>query len=50
MMGEKVETPFIVNLKCSENVMTERILERGKSSGRADDNLQSIIKRFRVYN
>ena len=50
MMGEKVETPFIINLECSEKVMTERILERGKSSGRTDDNLESILKRFRVYN
>ncbi len=50
MMGEKVDTPFIINLECSEKVMTERILERGKFSGRTDDNLESILKRFRVYN
>ena len=28
--------------------MLERLLERGKTSGRADDNAESIIKRFRA--
>ena len=49
-MGDKVDTPFIVHLKCSEEVMTNRILKRSESSGRSDDNLESIIKRFKVYN
>ena len=26
-----------------------RLLERGKTSGRSDDNLESIRKRFRTY-
>ena len=30
-----------------EEVMLERLLERGKTSGRADDNTESIMKRFR---
>ncbi len=30
--------------------MTDRILKRAASSGRSDDNLDSILKRFRVYN
>lgn len=36
-------------LDCPENVMEERLLERGKSSGRADDNPESIKKRFRTF-
>ena len=40
---------FLLFLDCSEEVMKERLLERGKTSGRADDNLESIIKRFRTY-
>lgn len=27
--------------------MLSRLLERGKTSGRADDNKESIVKRFR---
>ena len=27
----------------------ERLLERGKTSGRADDNLETIEKRLKVY-
>ena len=29
--------------------MLERLLERGKTSGRADDNIESIKKRFRTF-
>ncbi|RDA95940.1 hypothetical protein CP533_5796 [Ophiocordyceps camponoti-saundersi (nom. inval.)] len=34
---------------CPENVMQERLLERGKTSGRDDDNAESILKRFRTF-
>lgn len=34
---------------CPENVMEERLLERGKTSGRSDDNMESIRKRFRTF-
>lgn len=34
--------------ECSENTLEERLLERGKTSGRADDNIASIKKRFQV--
>jgi adenylate kinase family enzyme len=29
--------------------MTERLLERGKSSGRSDDNMETIKKRFNTF-
>jgi UMP-CMP kinase len=29
--------------------MQERLLNRGKTSGRADDNMESIKKRFRTF-
>lgn len=29
--------------------MEERLLERGKTSGRSDDNAESIRKRFRTF-
>ncbi|GJC92070.1 uridylate kinase [Colletotrichum higginsianum] len=34
---------------CPEDVMESRLLERGKTSGRADDNAESIRKRFRTF-
>lgn len=34
---------------CPEKVMEKRLMERGKTSGRADDNAESIRKRFRVF-
>ncbi|MFA5154811.1 MAG: adenylate kinase [Patescibacteria group bacterium] len=40
---------LVLNLKLSERAATDRILLRGKSSGRADDNRQTLKKRFQVY-
>jgi len=34
---------------CPEDEMQRRLLERGKTSGRADDNAESITKRFRTF-
>ncbi len=36
-------------LDCPEDVMKERLLNRGKTSGRIDDNEESIKKRFRTF-
>tara|TARA_B100000795_G_C22536703_1_gene337239 strand:+ start:220 stop:468 length:249 start_codon:yes stop_codon:yes gene_type:complete len=33
----------------SEEEMERRLLKRGVSSGRSDDNAESIIKRFRTF-
>lgn len=40
---------FVLFLHCSEKVMLERLLERGKTSGRTDDNEESIKKRFQTF-
>jgi UMP-CMP kinase len=34
---------------CPESAMEARLLERGKTSGRTDDNAEAIRKRFRTY-
>jgi len=34
---------------CPENVLEERILKRGETSGRSDDNVESARKRFHTY-
>jgi UMP-CMP kinase len=36
-------------LDCPEDVMKERLLTRGKTSGRSDDNVESIQKRFKTF-
>ena len=48
-MHPDVIIPFIVALECGEACMTERLLQRGKTSGRIDDNLEVIKKRFQTY-
>lgn len=40
---------MVLFFDCPEKVMEERLLERGKTSGRADDNAESIRKRFRTF-
>lgn len=48
---EKVIVPskFTLFFECPEKVMLGRLLERGKTSGRDDDNIESIKKRFRTF-
>ncbi|KAI8061578.1 adenylate kinase-domain-containing protein [Gongronella butleri] len=44
-----VPSQVVLYFECPEQVMLERLLKRGESSGRADDNIESIKKRFRVF-
>lgn len=44
-----VESKFTLYFKCSEETLLERLLKRGESSGRADDNIDSIKKRFQTF-
>lgn len=46
MMGSKHQIEFVLYLDCPEEVMIGRLLERGKSSGRSDDSIDVIRKRF----
>ena len=39
----------VLFLECPEEVMEQRLLSRGESSGRTDDNIESIRKRFKTY-
>ena len=40
---------LVLWLSCEDSILVERLLERGKSSGRADDNEDSIRKRIETY-
>jgi len=44
-----VPSKFTLFFDCPEEVMQERLLKRGETSGRADDNMESIKKRFRTF-
>lgn len=40
---------FVLFLDCPEEVMEKRLLKRGQTSGRSDDNEATIRKRFRTF-
>jgi len=44
-----VDTRLVLFFECPEEIMQERLLSRGQTSGRMDDNIQSIKKRFVVF-
>lgn len=48
---EKTVCPseLVLFLDCPEEVMEKRLLKRGETSGRDDDNEESIRKRFRTF-
>ncbi|OAV95471.1 cytidylate kinase [Puccinia triticina 1-1 BBBD Race 1] len=43
------QSTFVLFLTCPEETLLQRLLERGKTSGREDDNEESIKKRFRTF-
>ncbi|KAI6093904.1 uridylate kinase [Hypoxylon rubiginosum] len=44
-----VPAKFVLFFDCPEAEMERRLLNRGKTSGREDDNAESIRKRFRTF-
>jgi adenylate kinase family enzyme len=40
---------FVLFFDCPENILEQRLLKRGETSGRADDNLATIKKRFKTF-
>ena len=46
ILGSSSTVEFVLYLDCPEEVMTERLLRRGQTSGRVDDNLEIMKKRF----
>jgi adenylate kinase len=45
--GDKVAA--MIELDVAEDELTERLIKRGKESGRADDNEETIKKRLVIY-
>uniref|UniRef100_A0A8D8GL54 UMP-CMP kinase n=1 Tax=Culex pipiens TaxID=7175 RepID=A0A8D8GL54_CULPI len=48
-MGDKVRLLFVLFFECTEEQCIARCLKRGESSGRSDDNPESLKKRFSTY-
>ncbi|CEP10563.1 hypothetical protein [Parasitella parasitica] len=44
-----VPSKLVLFFECPEEVMLQRLLKRGENSGRVDDNIESIRKRFVVF-
>jgi len=49
VMEGKVDVKCVLFFECTEDECIRRIMERGKSSGRSDDNIESLRKRFHTY-
>ena len=49
MLAHKLQTSHLIDLHVDEDELIERLLLRGKTSGRADDNLETIRLRLKVY-
>jgi UMP-CMP kinase len=47
--NEVCPSVFTLFFDCTEEVMLKRLLKRGETSGREDDNAESIKKRFRTF-
>lgn len=44
------DVSVMLNIQVDEEELIKRLLERGKTSGRSDDNLETIKKRLDTYN
>ena len=44
-----MECHAVIFFDCPEDEMQKRLIERGKTSGRADDNAETIMKRFKTF-
>lgn len=49
VMDGKADVKFVLFFDCGNEVCINRCLERGKSSGRTDDNRESLEKRIQTY-
>lgn len=48
-MADVADVSFLLFLDCPNDIVVERLLERGKTSGRNDDNIETIQKRLVTY-
>jgi len=49
VVGDTALVERVLFFECPEDILTSRLLERGKTSGRSDDSIDVIRKRFNTY-
>ncbi|KAL7531794.1 hypothetical protein ACHAXR_004242 [Thalassiosira sp. AJA248-18] len=49
VVGDKANVECVLFFECPEDILTSRLLERAKTSGRNDDSIDVIRKRFVTY-
>jgi len=49
VVGSDAVVEFVLFYECPEDILTSRLLERGKTSVRSDDSIDVIRKRFETY-
>lgn len=49
VFGDSVKIKTLIYLRCQLETLEKRLLKRGESSGRSDDNITTIRKRFNTY-
>lgn len=47
--GSRAEILCLLNLECSEEVCQDRLINRSLTSGRSDDQIETIKKRFKTH-
>jgi adenylate kinase family enzyme len=47
--NEEKNMPIMLFFECPIEILEERIMKRAKYSGRSDDNVESLRKRFNTY-
>lgn len=48
-MAQWINLKTAMYFECGEEELTRRVIQRGQTSGRSDDNAEAIIKRLRVF-
>jgi UMP-CMP kinase len=49
IIKDSADVPCLLFFNCSEETMEKRLLKRGETSGRSDDNVETIKKRFHTF-
>mmetsp|Transcript_19573 Transcript_19573/g.46489 ORF Transcript_19573/g.46489 Transcript_19573/m.46489 type:complete len:99 (+) Transcript_19573:319-615(+) len=49
VVGDKAEVCFCLFYDCPESELEKRLLKRGETSGRDDDNIEAVRKRFKTF-
>lgn len=49
IIKDTVDVSFLLHLTCSEETMEKRLIKRGETSNRSDDNPETIRKRFQTF-